>query len=335
MNKKYLYTFLIAFAVTMAVILGVYYKAGLFAFQDVRDPNRGADIVQKENGDDPEKTSPTVNPNINDEEKVVNVLAFGLNDGLADTIVLFSYNYGTNRLNILSVPRDTYHEVRGYPETWQHKINSVYTYREDGGPIGMKTEVSKLLGIPIHYYIKVDFASVVSVVDTLGGYEVYVPYHMKYDDFYAYPELHIDIPEGWNNLDGQGTLKFLRFRQNNDGTISEGDIVRTQRQRDFINAMIEKAINSGDILSILKTIIKEEYVATDIPIEEVVKYATFMKKLPMDRVHSYLLQGYNDMIDGLSFWIPDLGKKDALMRAFYSKNPNEVYQESADADDKQ
>ncbi|MDO4753509.1 MAG: LCP family protein [Bacillota bacterium] len=322
MNKKYLYTFLIAFVVSMIGIMGIFYGVGVFS--DVKTPNipqiHTGDLIENTTNHDPD------NPKKPEEkDKVLNVLAFGLNDGLADTIVLFSFNYGTNRLNILSIPRDTYHEVRGYPEAWQRKINSVYGYQEDGGVIGMKNEVSNLLNVPIDYYIKVDFSSVISIVDTLGGYDVYVPYHMKYDDVDAVPELHIDIPAGMNHLDGLGTLKFLRFRQNNDGSIVEGDVVRTQRQRDFINAMIEKALNSSDLFALITTIIKGEYVATDMPLEEVMRYATLLKKVNMDRVSSYLLPGYHDMMDGLSYWFPDLSKKDAMMRMFYSTNPNDIY----------
>lgn len=322
MNKNYLYTFLIAFAVSMVLIMGIFYGLGVFSDVSVEE----VPVPDLSGGG--QKTTPTSDNGIeneNDKDKVLNVLAFGLNDGLADTIVLFSFNYGTNRLNILSVPRDTYHEVRGYPDPWQRKINSVYGYAEDGGVLGMKKEISNLLGVPIHYYVKFDFASVVSIVDTLGGYDVYVPYYMKYDDYYAKPELHIDIPEGWNHLDGLGTLKFLRFRQNNDGTISEGDVTRTQRQRDFINAMIEKALNSNDLFGLITTIIKGEYVATDMPIEDVMRYATMVKKMSMDRVNSYLLPGDHDMMDGLSYWFPDLNKKDAMMRMFYSKDPKEIY----------
>lgn len=322
MNKRYLYTFLITFAVSMIAIMGIFY--GLGVFSDVRVPEVPVTDVSGERTDlsfDPNPGGPIAT----EDEKVLNVLAFGLNDGLADTIVLFSFNYGTNRLNILSIPRDTYHEVRGYPDPWQRKINSVYGYAEDGGVLGMKKEISNLLGIPIHYYVKVDFASVVSVVDTLGGYDVYVPYDMKYDDIYAIPPLHIDIPAGMNHLDGLGTLKFLRFRQNNDGSISEGDVVRTQRQRDFINAMIEKALNSNDLFGLLTTIIKGEYVATDMPLEDVMRYATMIKKVDMNRVSSYLLPGDHDLMDGLSYWFPDLGKKNAMMRMFYSANPNDVY----------
>lgn len=321
MNKKYIYTFLIAFAVSMAAILGMFYALGLFS--DVSALNIDVDekITTTESTQKGSRAE-GVSSGDDKEDKVLNVLAFGLNDGLADTIVLFSYNHGTNRLNLLSVPRDTYHEVQGYPDPWQHKINSVYGYREKGGPIGMKNEVSKLLGIPIHYYVEVDFASVVSIVDTLGGYDVYVPYPMRYDDVYAVPQLHINIPEGWNHLNGQETLEYLRFRRNNDGTISEGDVVRTERQRAFINAMIEKAINSRDIFSLISTIVREEYVGTDMPLEEVLKYAALVRKMPMDRVRSFVLEGEHDMIDSLSFWLPDFGKRDALMRMFYSTDPN-------------
>ena len=39
-------------------------------------------------------------------------------------------------------------------------------------------------------------------------------------------------------LSGSETVKFLRFRQNNDGTIKEGDIQRIPRQQQFVLATV-------------------------------------------------------------------------------------------------
>lgn len=53
-----------------------------------------------------------------------------------------------------------------------------------GGVNGTKKELSEFLGIPIHYYLKVDLEAVEAVADTLDGYEVSVPFDMDYDDYY-------------------------------------------------------------------------------------------------------------------------------------------------------
>ncbi len=263
--------------------------------------------------DDPEDVTPIP---MEEEHEVINVLAFGLNDYLADTILLFSYNYGSNKLNILTIPRDTYYEVEGHYEPWERKVNSIYTYREDGGVLGMKKHISELLEVPIDYYVRVEFSSVIAIVDTLGGYDVDVPYNMDYDDPYATPELHIHIPAGPQHLDGLETLKYLRFRKNNSGTIAEGDVTRTERQKHFINAMINQALAS-DIVSLLTTIVKGEYVATDMPVDEIIKYAAMIKKIDESRIKFYTLEGEAGYQDGLSYWFYNEEKKDALMRMFY------------------
>ncbi len=321
MNKKYIITFLSAFGLTLLLLMGVFYGAGLFSDGDTALPIH---TTTTGNSSDIETTTAPTEDEKGD--KVINVLAFGLNDGLADTIVLFSYNYGTNALRVLSIPRDTYFEVEGYNELWQHKINSVYTYREDGGELGMKTQISKLLEIPVHYYVKVEFSSVIAIVDSLGGYDVYLPYPMYYDDPTDYPPLHIALDAGWHHLDGLETLKYLRFRKSNDGTIAEGDVQRIERQKEFIKAMIDKAL-ANDIVPVLTTIVKGEYVTTDMPLEEVLKYAAKIKNMPMDRVKFYTLEGNHDMYGGLSFWFHDDAKKKALMRLFYSTDPNEGFKE--------
>lgn len=307
--------------------MGIFYGVGLFAGIDngpIKLPGEEQGVTEPNEDDSSGGNNPSTKkpPIVGKQDKVVNVLAFGLNDGLADTITLFSYNYGINVLNVLTIPRDTYWEVEGHYEPWQRKINSVYGYREDGGPLGMKKQVSKLLGIPIDYYVELQFDSVVAIVDTLGGYDVYVPYPMHYDDVYASPELHIHFDEGWQHLDGYDTLKYLRFRKNNDGTIVEGDVQRTSRQRDFIISMIEQAL-SNDLVGLLTTIAKGEYVGTDMPIEEVLRYATLIKNIDMDSVRTYILEGDHGMQDELSYWFVDDGKKKALMRLFYSTNPKD------------
>ncbi len=317
MNKRYIYTFLGSFVIAMIVLMGIFYGVGLFASPD--DGIEIPTVVVEPTTDVAESTTADDTSGDNEEEEeapIVNILAFGLNDSLADTIVLFSYNYEKNTLNALTIPRDTHFEVDEHYETWEKKVNSIYGYRGDGGVLGMKTHISRLLGVPIDYYVKVEFNSVIAVVDTLGGYDVNVPYNMDYDDEWANPELHIHIPAGQQHLDGLNTLKFLRFRKNNDGTIQEGDVQRTDRQKLFIKSMINKALDS-DIVPVLTTIIKGEYIATDMPLDEVLKYASMISNIDQSKIMFYTLEGEAGFEDGLSFWFHDEDKKKALMRMFY------------------
>lgn len=125
-------------------------------------------------------------PKINSTDGKVNVLllgnAGGLHDGalLTDTIMVASLNFRTNKVYLISLPRDLWvEEVKG-------KINSVY---ERGGDEGEGLSLSKkvtgeILGIPIHYAIRVDFNGFIKAVDEVGGIDIEVA---KTFDDHLYP----------------------------------------------------------------------------------------------------------------------------------------------------
>lgn len=99
-----------------------------------------------------------------------------------------------NKIDLISVPRDTYYERNEYNSPAQKKINAAYGAE---GIIGTANSVSDVLyGIPINYYAVVDYDSVKTIVDGIGGVPVNVEKAMKYDDPTDKPPLHINIPAG-------------------------------------------------------------------------------------------------------------------------------------------
>lgn len=124
-------------------------------------------------------------PNINHTDDKVNVLllgtAGGKHDGadLTDTIMVASINYKTNKVYLISLPRDLWlDEVKG-------KINSVYEKGGEGEGIDLsKKIIGGVLGIPIHYGIRVDFNGFTKAVDEVGGIDVSID---KTFDDYLYP----------------------------------------------------------------------------------------------------------------------------------------------------
>ena len=155
------------------------------------------------------------------DAKRVNLLALGINDGLSDVLMLVSWDMDENKVDLISVPRDTYYEREGYNSPGQKKINAAYASKE--GLISTANAVSDvLMGIPINYYAIIDYDAVEAIVDGVGGVTVDVPKAMKYDDPYDDPPLHISIPAGVQTLDGEHAVQYLRFRKG----YSNGDIGR-------------------------------------------------------------------------------------------------------------
>ncbi len=109
-------------------------------------------------------------------------IAGGVHDGsnLTDTIMVASYNLKTNQLYLFSIPRDL------WLPALKSKANAAYEIgmaKNDG--LGMtKTVMGNILGIPIHYALRVDFRGFVTAIDALGGVDVIVD--KQFDD-YLYP----------------------------------------------------------------------------------------------------------------------------------------------------
>ncbi|MCK9444268.1 MAG: LCP family protein [Tissierellaceae bacterium] len=171
----------------------------------------------------------------------VNFLFMGLEDTRSDTIMFASFCPDTKKIDIINIPRDTYIHRKGYDGAEQRKINSIY---REHGALGMKKTVSYILNeVPIHHVVTLDYEGVVKIVDGLGGVEVDVPFHMKYDDPTAKPPLKIDISPGKQVLDGKNSLGFIRYRKgnNNKGGYIDGDLGRIKAQQEFIKSFIAKA----------------------------------------------------------------------------------------------
>ena len=119
-------------------------------------------------------------------EDRVNVLFLGIAGGvhqganLTDTIMVASYNLKTNQVYLFSIPRDLW-----LPEL-QSKANAAYQlgFSKGSGLDLAKTVMGNVLGIPIHYGLRIDFRGFVQVIDAIGGIEVDVT--RSFDD-YRYP----------------------------------------------------------------------------------------------------------------------------------------------------
>lgn len=190
----------------------------------------------------------------------VNILLLGIggasHDGpnLSDSINLINYNFKTNILSTISIPRDI------WSETLKDKINSAYAYGEakkpgEGGLILAKAEISEIVGMPIQYAAVINFNQFRQLVDFLGGVDVVVensftdkkfPIEGKEDDLCGGdPEYNcryetISFTKGLTHMDGQTALKFIRSRhaEGKEGT----DFAREKRQQKVIEAIKNKLI---------------------------------------------------------------------------------------------
>lgn len=123
---------------------------------------------------------------LNSDEGRVNILLLGMAGGthdgatLTDTILIASYNLKTRRLHIISIPRDL------WLPSLRTKANAVYQVglTQKNGLNFSKTVMGNVVGLPIHYGLRVDFNGFVKIIDALGMIDVEV--ERTFDD-YIYP----------------------------------------------------------------------------------------------------------------------------------------------------
>lgn len=212
----------------------------------------------------------------------VNVLLLGVNDGLTDVIMVGSYDLENQRVDIISVPRDTYYYRSQYTGAAWMKINSIY---HSEGVVKTAEAVSDvLLGIPINYYVVVDYDAVRAIVDEMGGVPIDIPFTMKYDDPYDTPPLHIYFEEGPTVLSGDDAVKYLRYRKG----YANGDIGRIGAHQEFVKAAFKQALDHG-IVDVAKVAFDE--IESDITLDMILKIAAKAVSLDSENVYTWMAPG--------------------------------------------
>jgi len=192
----------------------------------------------------------------------VNILALGVDShNLTDMLMLVSFDIDNRFLDIISIPRDTF-----FLGSANSKINGVYRRN----PVNSAVAVSEILmNIPINYYVRLSHQGVANIVDEIGGVSMYIPFHMRYDDPRDTPPLRIDIPAGYQLLDGNNAIGMLRFRYANPGFRAhpDGDFGRIRMQQEFVRNAVVQSIGLN-LPNIIRTAFNE--IQSDITIREAI-----------------------------------------------------------------
>jgi LCP family protein required for cell wall assembly len=214
--------------------------------------------------------------------------------GNTDTILLAAYDIANQKLNVMSIPRDTMVNI---PYDIK-RINSVYNHAGGGdeGIQALYTEVSQLVGFVPDFEVVVEWEAVGELVDAIGGVWFDVPRNMNYDD--PTQDLHIHVSKGYQLLDGETAMGVIRWRHNNDNTgYVTGDIGRIETQQAFLKAVIEQCLKIENVTKIQEFAkIFTKNVQTDLTVGNLVWFAeqAIFHGLTMDNVNFVTLPGnYN------------------------------------------
>ena len=230
----------------------------------------------------------------------------------SDTIIVATIDPVSQSAALLSLPRDLWVEI---PNFGVNRINQAYFLGQayelpGGGPALAVDTVEAFLGVPIDYYVAVDFKAFVDFVDLMGGIVVDVPERIddpNYpDNCYGYDPFTIDA--GRQRLDGTTALKYARTR-----ATFGGDVDRAGRQQQVILSVRDQATQLDTLPQLLLNAPQlwqsfQDNVATDLELNEALQLANLVRNIPRDSLRNVVLDYnyvYNDTtFDGQQVLVP-------------------------------
>lgn len=271
---------------------------------------------------------PALKPELlKDSEGKTNVMLVGIDtresgtvEMNTDTIILASYDEHTNRLAMLSYPRDLAVSYPGRSELT--KINSIYAIGElqkkGTGLEKLKEVVETISGKSIQYYAMVDLKGFMDAIDVVGGIEIY----LENDITGLYPTekflyRRVSFARGWNTMNGQQALEYSRVRKDVVPASEGGDFGRAKRQQKVIQAVIDKVSKSETLLDAGKVfelvgVASKNLKVSKVSLEDAQAAVGIIKEKGRPSSFTYVLDLYaggdlNKLIDVINFYPYMLG----------------------------
>jgi LCP family protein required for cell wall assembly len=222
----------------------------------------------------------------------VNVLVIGVDAvpgrtaTLTDTMMVLSFDPVGKTASVVSLPRDLIDMPLGDGNTFGPKLNSLMSYADThrktfpkGGLRTLQDAIGALLGIPIHYYARMEFSGFISMVDAVGGVDVTVARAIDdpgYDGF-GEGKRGWSITAGIHHLDGANALAYARSRK----SAGESDFTRAGRQQQILVALKDAATKGGSLFWSLPALLDAvgDSVRTDLPVERLPQLAAAVDEM--------------------------------------------------------
>jgi LCP family protein required for cell wall assembly len=205
-----------------------------------------------------------------------------------DTMMIVTVDPASKSVGMLSIPRDLWVTIPGYGED---RINTAYFIGEakkypGGGPALAKRTVQYNFGIPIHYYITINFVGFTRLIDEIGGLDIEVPKDI-YDTCYPtydYGCSVLSITKGFHHMDGEMALAYARTRH------GDSDFGRMRRQQQVIVALKEQALRTNIITKAPALWqLKEDMVETDLTLDKILQLAQLAREIKSENIHNVVV----------------------------------------------
>lgn len=228
----------------------------------------------------------------------------------SDVDMLVTINPVTSTILMTSIPRDSYVEEVCDDYACNYGAYDKLTHTGIYGIDTTKNTVENLLGIDINYVFRVNFTSMIDIVDALGGIDIDVAEGMAVSRFYTNSTLE-GVHEGENHLDGKRALAYSRERK----AYIDGDVQRARNQQQVLQAMFKKA-TSPEIITKYTSLLKALTHAfdTNMSTKEITSFIKYqIQAKPSWKFEQYVLKGDNDLQVS-----PELGSEVSVIQLYPS-----------------
>ena len=197
-----------------------------------------------------------------------------------DVIMLVSLDPNTNSAFILSIPRDLcLRACDGHSS----RINEVLKRQ---GMDELQSTLRNVTGLPVDYFLLVNFYGVERIIDALGGVAIWSP--REFDERFVYlgtdEEIRLILEPGENTLSGRQAVAYGRSRKYDAG----GDFARICRQQQVMRGLRDQALSPALVVNIPGIISQlDGAFRTDFPLEQVPALVQLVLQIPAERVHSF------------------------------------------------
>ncbi len=154
----------------------------------------------------------------------------------SDVNIIVTINPKTKKILMTTTPRDYYVEIPEVSNGMRDKLTHAGIYGEDAS---IRT-LENLYNIDITYYVRVNFTTLIDIVDAIDGVDVWSDY-----EFECFTDSDVYIEKGWNHLNGKQALAFCRERY----SFPDGDNQRGKDQEAVLKAIIEKVTSPALIVN--------------------------------------------------------------------------------------
>lgn len=228
----------------------------------------------------------------------------------SDTMILLTLDPLTKEAGILSIPRDMWVAIPGFKHG---KINTAHylgdAYKMPGGGPGLAARtVEQFLGVPVNYYVQVDFNAFVRFIDEIGGVKIDVPEQITIDLLGSGHQTKKTLQPGVQTLPGEWALAYARNRKT-----SGGDFDRARRQQQVIMGIRDRLLSLDALPTLIgkAPALYQELKAgfnTNLGLEDAIRLALLAQQVPNDQIkrgvldQKYVIFGRSP--DNLSILIP-------------------------------